>query len=319
MHGQTPLHAAVIVRGELDRLPGFKNILGKSSKLIRTLEMAARVAERDSPVLLIGEPGTGKDLLAAAIHANSPHRDLPLISVNCSDLHGPERQPELFPLRPGTVVFNEIEKLPSSQQLKLMQAMEYGEEHSAQARARIIAATHRDLRLSVKSGIFREDLFYRLSVVPLELPPLRERKDDLPDLVQHLFGKLTVRHHIKVQRISATLIDSLAQYQWPGNIRELQNVVERMLLLCAGDELTREDLPHEIRERRSYSSALGDLPEAGVSLSGVERDLLLKALERFNGNQSKAARYLQISRRTLIYRMEKYKLRGAPRSSEVPR
>jgi len=164
----------------------------------------------------------------------------------------------------------------------------------------------------VEDGAFREDLFYRLAVVPLALPPLRERKEDIPEIAEHLFHKAKEKHGMQNVRVTPSVIARLAAYRWPGNIRELENLVERMLVLSNGEEITEEDLPDELRrvsQPLHNPSLVLDIPEEGISLEGVERELLLRALEKAAGNQTKAARYLDISRRTFIYRMEKHGIR----------
>jgi two-component system NtrC family response regulator len=161
----------------------------------------------------------------------------------------------------------------------------------------------------IEDGTFREDLYYRLAVVPLELPPLRERREDVPELAQHLFRKHKEKHDLPALRLDPAVISWLSAYRWPGNVRELENVIERLVVLSAGDVVGPDDLPPEIRSKPSVRESFElHLPEEGVSLEGVERELLLRALEKFNWNQTQAARYLDISRRTLIYRMEKHGL-----------
>jgi two-component system NtrC family response regulator len=201
-------------------------------------------------------------------------------------------------------------------QVKLLRLLQHGEIEKIGSAAhhtvdvRVIAATNRNLQAMIEDGAFREDLYYRLAVVPLELPPLRERKEDLPELVQHLFRKLKERHGMTRLRMAPSLISRFCSHRWPGNIRELENVIERMIVLSSGDELTEADLPDELRNVTPVPQAfLLDLPEEGISLEGIERELLLRALDKFHGNQTQAARYLDISRRTLIYRMEKHGLR----------
>jgi DNA-binding NtrC family response regulator len=174
---------------------------------------------------------------------------------------------------------------------------------------RVIAATNRNLRAMTEDGTFREDLYYRLAVVPLELPPLRERREDIPELVQHLFRKHKERLGRPELRMSPAVITHLTNHRWPGNVRELENMIERLIVLALGDEILEYDLSGEIRSAAPRAdSFLLELPEQGISLEGVERELLLRALEKFNWNQTQAARYLDISRRTLIYRMEKHRL-----------
>jgi two-component system NtrC family response regulator len=161
----------------------------------------------------------------------------------------------------------------------------------------------------IEDGTFREDLYYRLAVVPLHLPPLRERKEDIPELVEHLFQRAKERHAISNMQLAASVMPHLVAYRWPGNVRELENLIERLLVLSPGPSIQEEDLPEEIRRVLPNASSFWvHLPDEGISLEAVERELILCALERFKGNQTHAAKYLDISRRTLIYRIEKYGL-----------
>jgi DNA-binding NtrC family response regulator len=325
------------LRSALDRRYGFENIIGHSKSLLRVLEMASRVAQHDSTVLIHGETGTGKELLARAIHYNSRRRNQPFVTINCGAIPRDLIESELFghsrgaftgaiaskPGRiemadKGTLFLDEIGELPLESQVKLLRLIQHGEIERVGSSApktvnvRIIAATHRNLSAMVEDGTFRQDLFYRLAVVPLELPPLRERRQDIPELLEHLFQKARERHHLPSVRLSSSLAAHFTAYRWPGNIRELENIIERMLVLSNGELITEEDLPDELRQAsapQQRSTLLLELPEEGISLEGVERELLLRALEKFDGNQTQAARYLDISRRTFIYRMEKHGLR----------
>jgi two-component system NtrC family response regulator len=326
------------LRAALDQRYGFENIVGHSTSLLRVLEMASRVAQHDSTVLIRGETGTGKELLARAIHHNSRRRTRSFVTINCGAIPKDLIESELFGFQrgaftgaltakqgkveladSGTLFLDEVGELPPETQAKMLRLLQNGEIEKIGAtgvmtvNVRVVAATHRNLQAMVEDGTFREDLYYRLAVVPLELPPLRERREDIPELLQHLFAKLVGRHGIQGLRIGASVKTQLAQYRWPGNVRELENVIERMVVLSSGGELTDADLPPEIRTTMTAPTNGGfrlELPEEGLSLEGVERELLLRALERFHGNQSQAARYLDVSRRTLIYRMEKYGLRS---------
>jgi two-component system NtrC family response regulator len=174
---------------------------------------------------------------------------------------------------------------------------------------RVLAATHRNLAAMVEDGTFREDLYYRLTVVPLQIPSLRERPDDLPELIDVLFKRAKARHNLPDARLSSSVLQRLTAYRWPGNVRQLENVLERLLVLSTSDLIVEEDLPEDL-QRASTSSGLIwlSLPDEGVSLEAIERELISRALERFDGNQTHAARFLDISRRTLIYRMEKHGL-----------
>ncbi len=341
MERQNLLEEVRNLRTALDQKYGFENIVGHSKALLRVLEMASRVAQHDSTVLIRGETGTGKELLARAIHHNSRRGSKPFVTINCGAIPKELLESELFGYTRGafsgayapkagkiemadggTLFLDEVGELPLDMQVKLLRMLQHGEVDkigatgTAVVDARVIAATNRDLQAMIEDGSFREDLYYRLAVVPLVLPPLRERREDIPELVQHLFRRMKERHGLAALRLSSAVNSALARYGWPGNVRELENVIERMVVLASGDEVTTADLPEEIGAPKAAGSSpfLLDLPEQGVSLEAVERDLLLRALEKFNWNQTQAARYLDISRRTLIYRMEKH---GLSREGEV--
>jgi two-component system NtrC family response regulator len=337
MERQNLLDEVRNLRSALDRRYGFENIIGHSKKLLDVLEKAARVAQHDSTVLIQGETGTGKELLARAIHHNSRRRNQPFVTINCGAIPKELIEAELFGFskgsftgansnKPGkvemadggTLFLDEIGELPLESQVKLLRLIQQGEiERVGTTRPRIInvrivAATNRNLSAMVEDGSFREDLFYRLAVVPLQLPPLRERREDIPELAEHLFHKARERHSMPDLRISPGVIAKLSAHRWPGNIRELENVIERMLVLSNGSEITEQDLPPELyltSPVNSATPALFEIPDEGISLETVERDLLLRALEKAGGNQTRAAQYLDISRRTFIYRMEKHGIR----------
>jgi two-component system, NtrC family, response regulator len=325
------------LRSALDRRYGFENIIGHSKSLLRVLDMASRVAQHDTTVLINGETGTGKELLARAIHHNSRRRSQPFVTINCGAIPRELIEAELFGFvrgsftgahanKPGKVemaeggilFLDEIGELPLESQVKLLRLIQHGEVERVGStgkkiiNVRIVAATHRNLSAMVEDGAFREDLFYRLAVVPLYLPPLRERREDIPELAEHLFRKAKERHDMQNLRIAPPVIAHFSTYRWPGNIRELENVVERMLVLSNGEQITEDDLPDELRRvarPNPTTPLLLELPDEGISLEAVERELLLRALEKAGGNQTQAARYLDISRRTFIYRMEKHGLR----------
>lgn len=325
------------LRSALDRRYGFESIIGHSKSLLRVLEMAARVSQHDSTVLINGETGTGKELLARAIHLNSRRRNQPFVTINCGAIPKELIEAELFGYargaftgantnKPGkvemadggTLFLDEIGELPLESQVKLLRLIQHGElERVGTTTAkvinvRIIAATNRNLSAMAEDGTFRNDLFYRLAVVPLYLPPLRERKEDIPELAEHLFHKVKEKHGLQGLRVAPSVVARLSAYRWPGNIRELENVVERMLVLSNGEQITEEDLPEELRRIPATQPANPlsfELPDEGVSLEAIERELLLRALEKAGGNQTRAAQYLDISRRTFIYRMEKHGLR----------
>jgi two-component system NtrC family response regulator len=215
----------------------------------------------------------------------------------------------------GTIFLDEIGDLTQNLQIRLLRVIQereidkIGYPHPVKVNVRIIAATHRNLRTMVEDAQFREDLFYRLSVVTINLPPLRERKDDIPLLVGHFLKKHCGRYQIPLVGISDEAIEVLTRHNWPGNVRELENMIEHLVVLGKGDVIKPERLPAEIRETKSRISNISlKLPEEGISLEEVEKEILLQALEKHDWQQTKAARYLNISRKTLIYRMEKYGL-----------
>jgi DNA-binding NtrC family response regulator len=323
------------LRANLDQKYGFENILGRSGALLQVLDTAARAARTHSTVLIRGETGTGKELLARAIHFNSSRKHRPLITINCAAIPKELLESELFGHKRGaftgavgekrgkietadggTIFLDEIGEMPLELQVKLLRLIEEGEiekigsEVKNQVDVRIIAATHRDLQAMIEDGTFREDLYYRLVVIPLLLPPLRERMEDIPDLVQYFFRKSRQKNDRPELVMAPALLPYFARYRWPGNVRELENVVERMVVLARGEEITVQDLPEFLRRERAGVEALEiDLPPQGVSLEAIEKELIVKALERCGWNQTQAARYLDISRKTLIYRMERHGIR----------
>jgi DNA-binding NtrC family response regulator len=334
MERQNLLEEVRHLRSALDQRYGFEGIIGRAKSFLRVLDQAARVAQHDSTVLIHGETGTGKELLARAIHHNSRRKAKPFITINCGAIPKDLVEAELFgytrgsftgahTTRPGkieaadegTLFLDEIGELPLDAQVKLLRVLQQGEiskigaSETTRVNVRVIAATHRNLQAMIEDGTFREDLYYRLAVVPLQLPPLRERKEDIPELVEHLFQKAKDRHGISEVQLASSTMPHLTAYRWPGNVRELENLVERLLVLSPNKSIGEEDLPEEIRRVLPNTASFWvDLPDEGISLEGVERELIVRALERFKGNQTHAAKYLDISRRTLIYRIEKYGL-----------
>jgi two-component system NtrC family response regulator len=324
-----------LLRNSLDQKYGFENILGRSKSLLYVLDMASRAAQATSTVLIRGETGTGKELLAKAIHFNSRRKDRPFVTINCGAIPKDLLESELFGhvkgsftgalankrgrvelADGGSLFLDEIGELPLELQVKLLRLIQQGEIEklgvvgTTKVDVRIIAATHRDLQALVEDNGFREDLYYRLAVIPLELPPLRERADDIPELVQHFFVKAKDQQGRPDLVLPTRLLPYFSGYTWPGNVRELENIIERIVVLSRGDEITLNDLPDFLRRERPAVEALHlDLPPHGISLEAVEKELILSALEKFNGNQTHAAQYLDISRKTLIYRMEKFGLR----------
>lgn len=334
MERQKLLEEVRHLRSALDERYGFEGIIGRAKSFLRVLDQAARVAQHDSTVLIHGETGTGKELLARAIHHNSRRKLKPFITINCGAIPKDLVEAELFGYTrgsftganatrsgkieaadEGTLFLDEIGELPLDAQVKLLRVLQQGEISKIGSTevnhvdVRVIAATHRNLQAMIEDGTFREDLYYRLAVVPLQLPPLRERKEDIPELVEHLFQRAKERHAISNAQLAPSVMPHLVAYRWPGNVRELENVIERLLVLSSTPSIQEEDLPEEIRRVLPNASSFWvDLPDEGISLEAVERELIVRALERFKGNQTHAAKYLDISRRTLIYRIEKYGL-----------
>ncbi|RMG28721.1 MAG: AAA family ATPase [Gammaproteobacteria bacterium] len=315
-------------------------LVGRAPALAATLRAARLVAATDVAVLIQGESGTGKELLAREIHRCSRRRDKPFVAVNCAALPETLAESLLFghrrgaftgaeadaeglvgAARGGTLFLDEIGELPLSVQPKLLRFLESGEYlrlgdgRPARANVRVLAATHRDLQQEVRAGRFREDLYYRLNVVPLSLPPLRERREDIPRLVEHFNRTLAAAWNLEPLRYDEAALEALRAYDWPGNVRELRNLCERLLVLLQGtDAVTPLNLPEEIRTPAGIRATDSPdepvrLPEGGLRLEEVEISLLRQALERTGGNRSAAARLLGISRDTLLYRLRKYALR----------
>jgi len=323
------------LRGSLDKKYGFENILGQSNKLLYVLDMASRAARATSTVLIRGETGTGKELLAKAVHFNSPRKDKPFVTINSGAIPKDLIESELFGhvrgsftgafankkgkvelADGGTLFLDEIGELPVELQVKLLRLIQQGEIEKLGAAGvskvdvRIIAATHRNLQAMVEDETFREDLYYRLAVIPLEIPPLRERAEDIPELVQHFFLKAKEKQGRANLVLPTRMLPYFSAYTWPGNVRELENIIERIVVLSRGDEITLNDLPDFLRRERPAVEELHlILPPNGISLEAVEKELIVRALEKSNWNQTHAAQYLDLSRKTLIYRMEKFGLR----------
>lgn len=315
----------------------FENLIAGSKRMRDVFDVAAQVARRDSTVLLTGESGTGKELLAKAIHQNSLRVSKPFIPVNCGAIPENLIESELFGHRKGsftgavadrvgkfeaanegTVFLDEVGELPIHLQVRLLRVIQereidkIGFPKPVAVNVRIIAATNRDLRTLIEDGHFREDLFYRLSVVTIELPPLRDRRDDIPLLLTHFFKKHCARYQLSAPSVTDEASEFLARYDWPGNVRELENLVEHAVVLGRSGEIRPDDLPAHIRQAKSRVTSISlKLPDEGIDLEEVEKEILVQALEKHQWNQTRAARYLNISRKTLIYRMEKFGLMPA--------
>ncbi|MBI3625239.1 MAG: sigma-54-dependent Fis family transcriptional regulator [Candidatus Rokubacteria bacterium] len=315
----------------------FENIIGKSAKIVEVFDTIRKIADSFSTVMITGESGTGKELVAQAIHVNSPRRDKPFISVNCGAIPEGLMESELFghvkgaftgavvnkvglfsAADGGTLFLDEITEIPSLLQVKLLRAIQereirrVGDTKDIKVDVRLIAATNKDLESAVGDGTLREDLFYRLNVIPIHIPSLRERGEDIPLLVAHFLQKFGKELGKEVRGVSAEALALLEQYHWPGNIRELENVVERALVLGTGDMLSLESLPEAVRRQRPPRGADLDLPEAGLDLDAaldqIERRILEKALERTKGVQTRAAELLHLSFHQFRYKLQKHNL-----------
>ena len=321
-----------MLRSAISRKYGFENIIGNSNSLIQVLDAAATVANSDATVLICGETGTGKELLAKAIHFNSSRRNQPFVIISCGSIPRELLESELFGhikgaftgalshkkgkveiADGGTVFLDEIGEMPLELQVRVLRLVQeheiekIGATSTQRVNVRIIAATHRNLEERVAEGSFREDLYYRLSVVPLLLPPLRDRKDDISDLVAEFFEQSKAKHGKAGMYLPPALMPHFLNYHWPGNIRELRNVIERIVLLSRSDGVTVGDLPEYLRQGRPVAE-LHKVPAAAgeLGLEAVEREMIVQALLKFDWNQTQAARHLKISRKTLIYRIAKY-------------
>jgi two-component system NtrC family response regulator len=310
----------------------FESLVGCSQKMRDVFELTLQVSRRDSTVVLTGESGTGKELLARAIHQNSLRIGKPFVTINCGAIPEALVESELFGHRKGsftgaisdrvgkfeaanegTVFLDEIAELKPELQVRLLRVLQereidkVGHSQPIKINVRILAATNRDLRKLIEDGRFREDLFYRLSVVTIHIPALRDRKEDIPLLTDHFLQKWCSRYQLPLISISGEALEILKKYNWPGNVRELENVIERLAVLNKGEAIRPEDLPLEMRQAKNRIANITlELPDGGISLEHVEKEILLRALEKNRGNQTHAAQYLNITRKTLIYRMEKY-------------
>ncbi|MBV8906955.1 MAG: sigma-54-dependent Fis family transcriptional regulator [Acidobacteriia bacterium] len=317
------------LKEELGRRYEYDNIIGRSEAMQEIFATIERVAPTRATVLLAGESGVGKDLIARAIHFHSPRRDRPLVKINCSAIPENLMESELFgyekgaftgatSAKPGkfeqadtgTVMLDEIGDVPPAIQVKLLRILQereferLGSNVTRHIDVRVVAATNQDLRAALEQGTFREDLYYRLNVVPINIPPLRERKQDTAFLANHFLHKLAPDSGRPVEAISDTAMEKLIGYHWPGNVRELENVIERALILCRGNQLEPDDI--KLEAPRARPTADGNqhhfLPD-GMTLDQYEQELIREALRRADGNKSQAARLLGLTRNALRYRL----------------
>ncbi len=310
----------------------LSSIIGKSSPMKSLLDMIAMVAPTEATVLITGESGTGKELVAKAIHGNSPRKSAPLVTVNCaaltetlleSELFGHEkgaftgadrrREGRFVQADKGVIFLDEIGEIPLTMQAKLLRVLQerevqrVGSDKPIQVDVRIIAATNRNLGQAVARNEFREDLFYRLNVVTLRVPALRERKEDIPLLAQHFLQRFSEKNRKNIKGFTPQAMDFLLKHDWPGNVRELENAVERSVILAMGEYIGENDLPLVVHgEEPVESEAAAPVASAGRPLEDVEKDAILATLDKTGGNKSEAAKLLHISRVTLHKKLKKY-------------
>lgn len=319
----------------------YENIVGDSEKICEVFRLIDKVAQTDSTVLITGESGTGKELIAHAIHYQGDRRDKPLIPVNCgaipedlleSELFGHEKGAFTHAIRTrigrfelahgGTIFLDEIGDMSPNLQVKILRVLQdhqferIGGTKTIKTDIRVIAATNKNLEEAVKAGRFREDLYYRLNVIPIHVPPLRERAGDIPLLAHHFLEKFNKSKKKNIKSISKEVMQCFVSYDWPGNIRELENMIERLIILANDDKITIRDLPERLRAHRKKDTAQPQqhnaLPEEGLYLHAAvnefEKNLILQALDRAGWVKNKAAQLLNLNRTTLIEKMKKQKL-----------
>ncbi len=311
------------------------NIIGKSRSMKELLDMLSMAAPSEATVLITGESGTGKELIARSLHINSPRKDHPLVVVNCaaitetlleSELFGHEkgaftgadkrREGRFMQANRGTIFLDEIGETSPTMQAKLLRVLQereiqrVGSDQVFRVDVRIVAATNCDLEAAVADGRFREDLFYRLNVMPLKVPPLRERREDIPLLANFFLEKYAARNRKTAKGYSPLAMDMLIKYDWPGNVRELENIVERAVILMTGEHVTEKQLPMNIAQERPESGreafAGAVFADGSRSLEDIEREAILRTLEATDGNKSETARRLGITRKTLHNKLKAY-------------
>ena len=326
------------LRKQLETQHRFENIIGKSGRILEVFDTIRKISDSPSTAMITGESGTGKELVARAIHFNSLRRDKPFVSVNCGAIPEGLMESELFGHvrgaftgavsnkvglfsagEGGTLFLDEITEIPPLLQVKLLRAIQtreirrVGDTKDMKTDVRLIAASNRNLEDAVKDGILREDLYYRLNVIPIQLPPLRERREDIPLLVAHFLQKFGKDLGKEARGVAPEAMIVLERYHWPGNIRELENVLERAIVLGAGDMLGIESLPETLRRERPVKGMEAvELPEDGLDLEAtldtIERGYLQRALDRTGGVQTKAAELLKMTFRQFRYKLQKHSL-----------
>ena len=321
----------------------MEGIIARSARMRETVDLLRRIADSPATVMLLGESGTGKELVARAIHYNSSRRTKPFTAINCAAIPETLFESELFGHEPGaftgatsrraglfeisnggTLFLDEIGEMPVLMQSKLLRVLQdrevrrVGGKETIRVDVRIISATNKDLEREMEKGTFREDLFYRLNVVNVELPPLRERTEDIPLLVEHFVQKFNAEFGRGVREIGSDGMELLMAHPWPGNVRQLGAVIERAVLLSDGEVLTGADVHRQLHSRKSATRSPFEFPEEGLDFEQLEKELLQKALTRAGGVATKAARLLRMNYKAFLYRMEKFGLRAAPENHGEP-
>jgi two-component system, NtrC family, response regulator PilR len=334
------------LRRQLETQHRFENIIGKSSRITEVFDTIRKISDSPSTAMITGESGTGKELVARAIHFNSFRRDKPFVSVNCGAIPEGLMESELFghvrgaftgaisnkvglfsAAESGTLFLDEITEIPPLLQVKLLRAIQLreirrvGDTKDMKTDVRLIAASNRDLEGAVEEGVLREDLFYRLNVIPIQLPPLRERREDIPLLVAHFLQKFGKDLGKVVRGVAPEAMVVLERYHWPGNIRELENVLERAIVLGAGEMLGVDSLPESVRRERPVKGLDSvDIPEDGLdleaTLDSIEGRYLQRALDRTGGVQTKAADLLKMTFRQFRYKLQKHHMMRKGQATE---
>lgn len=314
----------------------FKHMVGTSDAMAEVFSLVSKVADTEAAILITGESGTGKELVARAIHEQSSRRNLPFVAINCAAIPGELLESELFghvkgaftgaikdqqgkfqQADGGTIFLDEVCDLPLVMQPKLLRVLQekevlpVGSGKTQKIDVRVVAATNLDIEEMVAAGRFREDLYYRLSVIPIHLPPLRQRMEDIPLLLRHFAARVGSPHVV----FSKDALEALRAYPWPGNVRELENMVTRLMILRETDMIRMEDLPKKILTPQQREGQIGvvNLPPEGYPLEQLEREVVIEALERNNWNKSAAAAFLKVPRHVLLYRLEKYGIDNPPK------
>ncbi|WP_438043559.1 sigma-54-dependent transcriptional regulator [Sorangium sp. So ce128] len=324
-----------VLRQEIRRENLFEEILAKSPPMQVIFKTIAKVADYKTTALITGESGVGKELVARAIHRRSSRRGGPFVAVNCGAIPENLLESELFGYKRGaftdavndraglfeqanhgTLLLDEIGELPLPLQVKLLRVLQeetlrrLGDSKDVKVDVRILAATHRDLMAETQAGRFREDLFYRINVLPIAIPPLRERREDIPILMDHFLARNNARFGINIRGFEPEARRLLLEYRWPGNVRELENTVERAMVLCEGERIGEADLPERIREARDPIQMQLTSGELSIKKTSrvIEEILIRRALQKTKGNRTKAAEVLEISHRALLYKIKDYRI-----------